>query len=69
MRSRWPAEPCWTPLSPAGTGGSTFLWLRVPERGRASAARHGIGWWLRRWSRYHGSLRTGRDGRGSGRGV
>ena len=69
MPSRWPGEPCWTSLSPGGTAGSAILWWRVPARGRASAARHGISWWLRRLPRYHGSLRAGRDGRGSGRGV
>ena len=69
MPSRWPAEPCWTSLSPGGTAGSAVLWLRVPARGRASAGRHGISWWLRRLPRYHGSLRAGRDGRGSGRGT
>jgi len=69
MPSRWPAEPCWTSLSPGGTAGSAVLWLRVPARGRASAGRHGISWWLRRLPRYHGSLRAGRDGRGSGREV
>lgn len=67
--SRWLAEPCRTLLSPASAAGSAILWPRVPARGRASADRHGIGRWLRRWSRYHGSLRTGRGGNRSGRGV
>jgi len=67
MPSRWPAESCWTSLFPGGTAGSAIRWLRVPACGRASVARHGISWWLRRLSRYHGSLRTGRDGHGSGR--
>jgi len=62
MLPRWPAEPGRTLLFPAITAGSAILWLRVPARGRDSADRHGISWWLRRLSRYHGNLRTGRDG-------
>ena len=69
MPSRWPGEPCWISLSPGGATGSAILWWRAPARGRASAGRHGISWWLRRLPRYHGSLRAGRDGRGSGRGT
>jgi len=69
MLPRWPAEPGRTLLFPAITAGSAILWLRVPARGQESADRHGISWWLRRWSRYHGNLRTGRDGGRRGRVV
>ena len=69
MFSRWPAEPGRTCLPTAGAGGTAILWRCDPARGRASTGRHGISWWLRRLSRYHGSLRTGRDGSGPGREV
>jgi hypothetical protein len=69
MLTRGPAEPCRTSLFLASIAGSAILWLRVPARGRASADRHGISWWLRRLSPYHGSLRAGRDGSRPGREV
>jgi hypothetical protein len=69
MLPRWPAEPGRTLLFPAITEGSAVLWLRVPARGRDSADRHGISWRLRQLSRYHGNLRTGRDGSRLGRVV
>jgi len=62
MLLRWAAEPGRTPLPPVSTAGSAIPDLGVPARGRASAGRHGISGWLRRLSRYHGGLRTGRDG-------
>ena len=58
---RWAAEPGRT-SPPVGTAGSAIPGPSAPARGRASAGRHGISGWLRRWSRYHGGLRTGRDG-------
>ena len=50
-------------------GGPAILRLRDPVRGRASAGHRGISWWLRRLSRYHGSLRAGRNGSGPDRGI
>jgi hypothetical protein len=77
MLPRWPAEPgrtCLptaggTCLPTAGAGGTAILRRSDPARGRASTGRHGISWWLRRLPRYHGSLRTGRDGSGPGREI
>jgi hypothetical protein len=69
MLARWPAEPCRTSLPPGSTAGPVILWLSDPIRGRASAGRRGISGWLRRRSRYHGSLRTGRDGGRPARGT
>jgi hypothetical protein len=66
---RWPAEPCRTSLPPVRTAGPAIPWLSDPARGRASAGRHGISGWLRRLSRYHGSLRAGRDGGRPARGI
>jgi hypothetical protein len=61
MLSRWAAEPGRT-SAPVSTAGSAIPGPGAPARGRASACRHGISGWLRRLSRYHGGLRTGRDG-------
>ena len=69
MLPRGPAGPCRTSLSLASIAGSAIVWLRVPACGRANADHHGISWWLRRLSPYHGSLRAGRDGSRPGREV
>jgi hypothetical protein len=69
MLPRWPAEPCRTSLPPVSTAGPVIPWLSDPVRGRANAGRRGISGWLRRRSRYHGSLRTGRDGDRPVRGI
>ena len=68
MLPRRPAEPDRTSLTAAvSTGGSAVLWRRDPARRGASTGLHGISWWLRRLSRYHGCLRAGRDGSCPGR--
>ena len=69
MLPRRPAEPDRASLPTASAGGPAILRRRGPARGGVSASHHGISWWLRRLSRYHGSLRTGRDGSRSGWGV
>jgi hypothetical protein len=69
MLPRCPAEPGRTCLPTACTGGTAILRRCDPALGRASTGRHGISWWLRWLSRYHGSLRTGRDGSCKGREV
>jgi len=69
MFPRWPAEPGRTCLPTASTGGTALLRRCDPARGRASTGHHGISWWLRRLSRYHGSLGTGRDDSCPGREV
>ena len=62
MLPRWPAEPGRISLPRATTAGPAIPGRRGPARGRPGAGRHGISWWLRRLSRYHGSLRAGWDG-------
>ena len=67
MLSRRPAEPDRPSLPTASTGEPAILRRRGPARGGVSAGHHGISWWLRRLSRYHGRLRPGRDGSRPGR--
>jgi hypothetical protein len=61
MLPRRPAEPDRPSLPTASTGEPAILRRRDPARGGVSGGPHGISWWLRRLSRYHGSLRAGRD--------
>jgi hypothetical protein len=67
MLPRRPAEPGRASPPTASAGGPAFLQRRGPARGGVSAGHHGISWRLRRLSRYHGSLRAGRDGSCPGR--
>jgi hypothetical protein len=67
MLPRRPAEPDRPSLPTASTGEPAILRRRDPARGGVSGGHHGISWWLRRLSRYHGSLRAGRDGSPPGR--
>jgi hypothetical protein len=60
MLPRRPAEPDRTSLPTASAGEPAILRRRDPARGGVSGGHHGISWWLR-LSRYHGSLRAGRD--------
>jgi hypothetical protein len=67
MLPRRPAEPGWPSLPTASTGEPAILRRRGPARGGVSGSHHGISWRLCRLSRYHGSLRAGRDGSRPGR--
>ena len=67
MLPRRPAEPDRTSLTAASTGGPAIFRRRAPARHGTSADHHGISWWLRRLSRYHGCLRAGWDGSCPGR--
>jgi hypothetical protein len=67
MLPRRPAEPGRAALPTASARGPAILRRRGPAPGGVSAGHHGISWRLRRLSRYHGSLRAGRDGSRPGR--
>ena len=67
MLPRRPAEPDRSSLPTADAGGPAVPRRRGPARGGVSAGHHGVSWGFRRLTRYHGSLRAGREGSRPGR--